>query len=135
MHTSCICPRTRMYSRFSCYLPEDFHKLWPKRLRAESTHPENWPKRPIYQGRNAPPPKLAETTPETTQAETTQAETTQGRNDPDSLKMRQLEELCCGDRKKVVRRIPWSAKKVVRRSPDLPHRRRRPWKVNVDFVV
>ena len=65
----------------SCYLPEDFHKPWPKRLRAESTHPENWPKRPTYQGRNDPPPKLAETT----QAETTQAETTQGRNDPDSL--------------------------------------------------
>ena len=57
----------------SCYLPEDFHKPWPKRLRAESTHPENWPKRPTYQGRNDPPPKLAETT---------QAETTQGRNDP-----------------------------------------------------
>ena len=64
----------------SNYLPEDFHILWPKRLRAESTHPENWPKRPTYQGRNDPPPKLAETT----QAETTQAETTQGRNDPDS---------------------------------------------------
>ena len=65
------------------YLPEDSHidLLWPKRLRAESTHPENWPKRPTYQGRNDPPPKLAETT----QAETTQAETTQGRNDPDSL--------------------------------------------------
>ena len=30
-------------------------------------------KRPTYQGRNDPPPKLAETT---------QAETTQGRNDP-----------------------------------------------------
>ena len=60
----------------SYYLPEDFHILWPKRLRAESTHPENWPKRPTYQGRNDPPPKLAETT----QAETTQkrlrAETT-----------------------------------------------------------
>ena len=55
--------------------------LWPKRLRAESTHPENWPKRPTYQGRNDPPQKLAETT----QAETTQAETTQDRNDPDSL--------------------------------------------------
>ena len=65
----------------SYYLPEDFHILWPKRLRAESTHPENWPKRPTYQGRNDPPPKLAETT----QAETTQAETTQGRNDPDSV--------------------------------------------------
>ena len=65
---------------FSCYLPEDLYKLWPKRLRAESTHPENWPKRPTYQGRIDPPPKLAETT----QAETTQAETTQGRNDPDS---------------------------------------------------
>ena len=64
----------------SCYLPEYFHKLWPKRLRAESTHPENWPKRPTYQGRNDPPPKLAETT----QAETTQAETTKDRNDPDS---------------------------------------------------
>ena len=64
----------------SYYLPEDFYILWPKRLRAESTHPENWPKRPTYQGRNDPPPKLAETT----QAETTQAETTQGRNDPDS---------------------------------------------------
>ena len=64
----------------SYYLPEDFHIVWPKRLRAESTHPENWPKRPTYQGRNDPPPKLAETT----QAETTQAETTQGRNDPDS---------------------------------------------------
>ena len=64
----------------SYYLPYDFHILWPKRLRAESTHPENWPKRPTYQGRNDPPPKLAETT----QAETTQAETTQGRNDPDS---------------------------------------------------
>ena len=64
----------------SCYLLEDFHKLWPKRLRAESTHPENWPKRPTYQGRNDPPPKLSETT----QAETTRAETTQGRNDPDS---------------------------------------------------
>ena len=62
-------------------LPEDFHILWPKRLRAESTHPENWPKRPTYQGRNDPPPKLAETT----QAETTQAEKTQGRNDPDSF--------------------------------------------------
>ena len=74
-----------MYSRrsiylLSYYLPEDFHILWPKRLRAESSHPENWPKRPTYQGRNDPPPKLAETT----QAETTQAETTQGRNDPDS---------------------------------------------------
>ena len=55
-------------------LLEDFHKLWTKRLRAESTHQENWPKRPTYQGRNDPPPKLAETT---------QAETTQGRNDPD----------------------------------------------------
>ena len=54
----------------------------PKRLRAESTHPENWPKRPNYQGRNDPPPKLAETT----QAEMTQAETTQGRNDPDSAR-------------------------------------------------
>ena len=64
----------------SYYLPEDFHILWPKRLRAESTHPENWPKRSTYQGRNDPPPILAETT----QAETTQAETTQGRNDPDS---------------------------------------------------
>ena len=59
----------------SYYLPEDFHILWPKRLGAESTHPKNWPKRPTYQGRNDPPPKLAETT---------QAETTQGRNDPDS---------------------------------------------------
>ena len=49
-------------------------------VMAESTHPENWLKRPTYQGRNDPPPKLAETT----QAETTQAETTQGRNDPDS---------------------------------------------------
>ena len=57
---------------WSYYLPEDFRILWPKRLRAESTHPENWPKRPTYQGRNDPPPKLAETT----QAETTQAETT-----------------------------------------------------------
>ena len=57
MHTSCICPRKRMYSRRSSYyLPEDFHILWPKRLRAESTHPENWPKRPTYQGRNDPPP-------------------------------------------------------------------------------
>ena len=65
----------------SCYLPEDFHKFWPKRLRTESTNQENWPKRPTYQGRNDPPPKLAETT----QAETTQAETTQGRNDPDSF--------------------------------------------------
>ena len=71
---------------FSCYLPEDFHKLWPKRLRAESTHPENWPKRPTYQRRNDPPPKLAETT----QAETTQAETTQGRNDPDSYLMEKI---------------------------------------------
>ena len=59
----------------SCYLPEDFHKLWPKRLRAESTCPENWLKRPIYQGQNDLPQKLAETT---------QSETTQGRNDPDS---------------------------------------------------
>ena len=67
----------------SYYLPEDFQILWPKRLRAESTHPENWPKRPTYQGRNDPPPKLAETT----QAETTQAETTQGRNDPDSIQI------------------------------------------------
>ena len=63
-------------------IPEDFHILWPKRLRAESTHPENWPKRPTYQGRNDPPPKLAETT----QAETTQAETTHGRIDPDSAR-------------------------------------------------
>ena len=61
----------------SYYLPEE---LWPKRLRAESTHPEKWPKRPTFQGRNDTPPKLAETT----QAETTQAETTQGQNDPDS---------------------------------------------------
>ena len=67
----------------SYYLPEDFHILRPKRPRAESTHPENWPKRPTYQGRNDPPPKLAETT----QDETTQAETTQGRNDPDSPKL------------------------------------------------
>ena len=71
----------------SCYLPEDFHKLWPKRLRAESTHPENWPKRPTYQGRNDPSPKLAETT---------QAETTQGRNDPDSSRTQHGD--ACGDR-------------------------------------
>ena len=78
-------PKTQVLNKIelslSYYLPEDFHIVWPKRLRAESTHPENWPKRPTYQGRNDPPPKLAETT----QAETTQAETTQGRNDPDSL--------------------------------------------------
>ena len=70
------------YLSLSYYLLENFNILWPKRLRAESTHPENWPKRPTYQGRNDPPPKLAETT----QAETTQAETTQGRNDPDSYR-------------------------------------------------
>ena len=61
---------------WSYYLPEDLHILWTKRLRAELTHPENWPKRPTYQGRNDPPPKLAKTT----QAETTQAETTQIRS-------------------------------------------------------
>ena len=39
----------------SCYLPEDFHKLWLKPFRAESTHPENWPKRPTPKiGRNNP---------------------------------------------------------------------------------
>ena len=39
----------------SYYLPEDFHILWPKRLRAESTHPKNWPKRPTPKiGRNDP---------------------------------------------------------------------------------
>ena len=77
----------------SCYyLPEDFHIIWPKRPRAESTHPENWPKRPTYQGRNDPPPKLAETT----QAETTQAETTQGRNDPDSNTIHAVSFSRCG---------------------------------------
>ena len=35
---------------------------------------DSGPKRPTYQGRNDPPPKLAETT---------QAETTQGRNNPE----------------------------------------------------
>ena len=80
VHENACTQEDRFIKKLSYYLPEDFHILWPKRLRAESTHPENWPKRPTYQGRNDPPPNLAETT----QAETTQAETTQGRNDPDS---------------------------------------------------
>ena len=61
----------------SYYLPEDFHILWQKRLGAESTHPENWSKRPTYQARYDPPPKLAEMTlAEMTHAEMTQAEMT-----------------------------------------------------------
>ena len=60
----------RINLSLSCYLPEDFHKLWPKRLRAEST-PRKLaetthlprPKRPIPKigrndpGRNDPGPK------------------------------------------------------------------------------
>ena len=66
MHTSCLCPRKRMYSRrsiyhLSCYLPEDFHKpettqgrIDSPRKLAETTHLPR-PKRPTPKiGRNDP---------------------------------------------------------------------------------
>ena len=57
------------------YLPYDFHILWPKRLRAESTHPENWPKRPTYivPRPKRPTPKIGRNDP---------GRNDSGRNDP-----------------------------------------------------
>ena len=55
-------------ARLSLSYLNSFYRLWPKRHSAETTHLENWPKRPTYQGRNDPPIKLDETT----RAETTQ---------------------------------------------------------------
>ena len=61
----------------SQYLICPYNRLWPKRPWAETTHPENWPKRPTYQGRNDPLQKLAETTQaETTRPKRPRAETT-----------------------------------------------------------
>ena len=62
MHSTKTHAFKKINSSLRYYLPVYYHILWPKRLRTESTHTENWPKRPNYQGRNDPPLKLAVTT-------------------------------------------------------------------------
>ena len=51
---------------------------------AETTRPENWPKRPTYQSRNYQPQKLTETTRPKRPGRNDPAKTTHGRNDPGS---------------------------------------------------